>query len=131
MSDTPKLAPAFVKEVRQACKHFVKPEYLGELSLAAEALRARLTTDPHHPIDQTGRGEALRYALRVCLDKVKNRAGAPPTEEDTLYLCLYAYMHKRDARTGARISNVAVYFPSARSKTFAFRRTALARRWGK
>ena len=24
-----------------------------------------------------------------------------------------------------------VYFPSARSKTFAFRRTALARRWGK
>ncbi len=107
MSDTPELAPAFVKAVRQACKHFAKPDYLGALSLAAEALRARLTTDPHHPLDQVGRGLALQHALRVCLDRMKDLATT--NYDEKTYFCLYAYIHKKDARTGAAISNVAVY----------------------
>lgn len=106
----PKFPSEFLKQVREACKYYDKPERIGRLPLASVALQAMLRKYPTHSTDGVGRGKALKSVIRINLDKLKPEE--PCSREGEVYLCLYCHIHKRDPYTGVGIADVATYLKS-------------------
>lgn len=115
------LSATFQKEVEDACKYYVNPNRIGDigdLSLAGVALQATLVYSPTHATTREGRGEALKQAIAINLDRLKPpdvrmheiqtnmRDGASPqlTREEEVYLCVYSYLHQQDPFTQAKIT---------------------------
>ncbi len=99
--------PEFLKQVRTACKHYDKPERIGQLPLAAVALRAALLQDPAHPTDPAGRGRALQAAVDAGLTDMTPQERH--TRQDEVYLSLHCYVYGRDPYTDTKVEQVAAY----------------------